>query len=281
MPHASFALGDVEVLALCDGVVEASRTLDEAFPTVPADAWPHLRARYPEAIGPNGRWQLHVHCFVLRAGGRTILFDTGIGPATAPAFGWSGTAGRLPGELAEVGVAPDDVDLVVISHVHDDHLGWTVADDGSPSFPDARYVVHRADLEALRGSDDPEDREIWRRTLAPLDDAGVLDPNDTPTEIADGLGLIHAPGHTPGHQVLLIDGDPPGVLSADVTNHPALVEEPSWHQQTDADPERAAATRAVLLERFERERRLYVTSHFAEPLGTIVSDRDGRRFRPL
>ncbi|HWC31910.1 MAG TPA: MBL fold metallo-hydrolase, partial [Actinomycetota bacterium] len=223
----------------------------------------------------------HVHCFVLRLPERTILFDTGIGPPTAPAFAWTGASGRLWDELEAAGVAREDVELVVISHTHDDHLGWTVDDDGAPAFPGARYLVHRADVEALRGSDDAEDREIWRKTVAPLEAAGVLDANDAPTELDRGLTLIHAPGHTPGHQVLLVDRGERAVLSADVTNHPALVEQPKWHQQTDTDPELASETRAELLERFERERRLYVASHFAEPRGTIVSGRDARRFRPL
>ncbi len=280
MPHGSFRVGDVEVVPLCDGVVEASRTLEESYPNVPPAAWPGLRARYPETVGPNGRWQLHVHCFVLRVAGRTVLFDTGIGPRSAPAFGWTGAPGGLPDELRATGIAAEDVDLVVISHVHDDHLGWTVADDGSPYFPGARYVVHRADVEELRGSADPEDREVWRRTVAPLETAGVHDASETPTQLDRGVTLIHAPGHTPGHQVLLLDrGDGAAVLSADVTNHPALVEEPSWHQATDAEPEVASKTRADVLERFERERRLYIASHFAEPHGRIVRGGDGRRFR--
>lgn len=216
---------------------------------------------------------MHAHCFILRSEGRTGLFDAGIGPRDAPAFGWAGIEGQMPEALAEAGVGAAHVDDVLISHVHDDHLGWLVAPELGPRFQNARHVLHRADWEAIQNGD-PEDVEIFERTLRPLERHGVLQLIDGPLDVTPSLRLEPAPGHTPGHQVLLVEDG--AILSADTTNHPALVEEASWSGTTDADPDLAARTRSRLLEDSEREGRLWITSHFAGPFGRVVT-RDGRR----
>jgi glyoxylase-like metal-dependent hydrolase (beta-lactamase superfamily II) len=275
MPHGTLRIGDVEVVALCDAATLAG-TLEESFPLVPAIEWPRLWAEYPDTVGDGGRWRLHFHCYLLRAEGRTILFDTGIGPASAPAFAWSQTEGMLLQELAETGVGPGHVDEVLISHVHDDHIGWLSTEDGDPRFPNARYVVNAADIEALRNGE-LDDGDIFERTLAPLERAGVLDASEERMRIGPSLELVRAAGHTPGHQVLVIDGvDARAILSADTTNHPALVEDPSWSGESDSDPDLAATVRAELLDLAERDARIWIPTHFPDPFVRIVTQ-DGRR----
>lgn len=281
MPHGSVRIGDVEIVALCDAVVPSSEEIETAYPRVPAEAWQRILTEWPETVADDGRWLLHVHCFLIRADQRTILFDTGIGPATAPAFGWSATEGILLEELAAAGAGLAHVDDVVISHVHDDHLGWTTTPDGAPRFPRARYIVNLADLDALRSGDD-EDRDVFARTLAPLEAAGVVEPSDERLRLGPSLELVRAAGHTPGHQVLVIDdGDARAIISADATNHPALVEDPSWSGITDSDPDLAATVRAELLDLAERDARIWITSHLAEPFVRIRTEDGRRRLLPL
>jgi glyoxylase-like metal-dependent hydrolase (beta-lactamase superfamily II) len=276
MSHGSVRIGSIEIVALCDGVLPSEDSLAASFPRVPDDAWPRLLEQHPETVTDDGRWLLHDHCYLIRASGRTILFDAGFGPATAPAFSWSGTEGRLLEELAEAGVGLAHVETVLVSHVHDDHLGWLATADGRPRFPNARYVVNRADIDALRG--DAEDPELFAATIAPLERAGVLDASEDRMDVAPGVELLHAPGHTPGHQVLLVeDGDDRAILSADTTNHPAMIEDPTWSGTTDGDMELAAETRASLLGRAEREQRVWITTHFADPFVRIVTEGDRRR----
>ena len=279
MPHGSIHVGSIEIVALCDGVLSSEESIASSFPRVPDETWPRLLEEHPECATDDGRWRLHDHCYLIRAGGRTILFDTGFGPATAPAFAWSGTEGRLLEELADAGAGLAHVDVVAISHVHDDHLGWLATPDGHPRFPNARYLVNGADIDALRNGD-VEDTGVFEATLAPLERAGVLDASEDRTRVAPGLELVHAPGHTPGHQVLVVDdGDGRAILSADTTNHPALVEEPTWSGTSDGDLDRAAQTRATLLDLAEREHRIWITTHFADPFVRLVRE-DGRR-RPV
>jgi glyoxylase-like metal-dependent hydrolase (beta-lactamase superfamily II) len=281
MPHGSIRVGDVEIVALCDGVVPSSETIQEAFPRVPAEAWPRLLAAYPETLTGDGRCRLHIHCYLIRAGGRTILFDTGIGPSSMPAFSWGRTEGVLLEELAAAGAELAHVDDVVISHVHDDHLGWATTEDGGPRFPRARYIVNAADLEALRGGD-AEDRDVFDRILGPLGEAGVLERSEERLRLGPSLELVLAAGHTPGHQVLVIDdGDARAIVSGDVTIHPALVEETSWSGTTDSDPDLAATVRAELLDLAERDARIWITAHLADPFVRIRTEDGRRRAVPL
>src|SRR5919205_279747 len=121
MKHRPRRVGDIEVVTLCDVVVTVGDA-DESFQGATDASWDETRERYPDVFDGDA-WRLHVHAFVLRTDGRTILVDTGVGPESAPAFAWTETRGALDRELDEAGVAPTDVDTVVITHVHDDHLG--------------------------------------------------------------------------------------------------------------------------------------------------------------
>ena len=125
---------------------------------------------------------------MLRAHGRTILVDTGVGGPTSPAMSWYPAPGRLMGALAESGTSPADIDTVVVTHVHDDHIGGTVTDEGAPAFPNARYVINRIDLDRQEhlAQQTEEDRAIWDILLAPLRSRGVLQAIDDAYEVAPG-----------------------------------------------------------------------------------------------
>jgi glyoxylase-like metal-dependent hydrolase (beta-lactamase superfamily II) len=278
MPHGSVQVGEVEITALCDGVLDSSEALEESFLGAPAGTWDDARARYPETVGPTGHWRLHVHCFALRTSGRTILVDTGFGPVTAPAFAWAKQPGRLPVELAEAGIEAGEVDTVIVTHVHDDHLGWTAFDGGRTlHFPNARYVIHRNDWEWMAGSEDPEDVEIFAELMKPIADLGALQLIEDRLEVTGELTVIPAPGHTPGHQVVLVESDGErAIVAGDTANHPVQVTLPGVASGTDTDPELAVRTRTDLLGRAEREDRLFVTGHFPQPFGRIITE-DGIR----
>jgi glyoxylase-like metal-dependent hydrolase (beta-lactamase superfamily II) len=117
---------------------------------------------------------------MLRANGHTILVDTGVGGPTSPAMSWYPAPGQLMGSLAETGTSPGDVEAVLISHVHDDHIGGTVTAEGAPAFPNARYVINRIELEWQQGlaQEAGEDQVVWDRLLAPLESRGVLQAVD-------------------------------------------------------------------------------------------------------
>jgi glyoxylase-like metal-dependent hydrolase (beta-lactamase superfamily II) len=282
MPHGTISIGQVEITALCDVATTFPRRLAEAFPETPAEAWEEFRSRYPEAfIGDDG-WLFHVHCYLVRSGERTILVDTGIGPPGTVAAGWVGTPGRLPNELDEAGSHPEEVDVVVLTHLHLDHIGWGVGSIAGPlpelAFPNARYVVQRNDWDLFRDFGDEEDRAAFDQQVVPLERSGALDAIEGSQRLMAGVHVVPTPGHTPGHQCVVVESDGHGaLLSGDLTNHPAQVTEPRWPSGGDMDRPRAAEIRATWLDRVESEGMTLVTAHYPMPFARLVRE-DGRRY---
>ncbi|MBW8484050.1 MBL fold metallo-hydrolase [Actinomadura sp. PM05-2] len=220
------------------------RPLDELFPGAAPELWDRVRAAEPDAFGPAGEWVLRFHCFLLRPpGGGTVLVDTGIGPEHSPAASWAPVPGRLVAALAEIGVAPEDVGTVVLTHLHSDHAGGAVA-DGVPVFPNARHLVQERELSWLDAAGGP----VLDGVVRPLREAGALDAVAGGTVLAPGVRVLPTPGHTPGHQSVLV-GDDELLVAGDLVLHPVQLADPAVTYLYDEDPAEAAATRAGLLAR--------------------------------
>jgi glyoxylase-like metal-dependent hydrolase (beta-lactamase superfamily II) len=278
-------LAGIELLALLDGNQEGD-AITEAFPDAPPEELLAYRDRYPGVVGGSGGWQLRVRAWLVRHPGGALLVDTGIGAVGSPAAEWFGTPGQLMQVLAEAGTDPAAIDTVVISHVHDDHVGGTVAFDArtpdappTPAFPNARYVIQRADWEWQQrtAKENDEDAAIYERLLRPLQDAGLLDLIEGDTALAEGIGAHHLPGHTPGHQIVRIgSGSNRAVISADAFNHPAQLSRPQWASGPDADrPAAARARRALIAELLLEPDTIVAPTHFEESFGHIVAGPDG------
>ncbi|MFN3338020.1 MAG: MBL fold metallo-hydrolase, partial [Thermomicrobium sp.] len=205
--------------------------LQVVFPAVAAPEWEPFRAWYPDTFSGPDMLYTRVTCYLIRGQQRTILIDCGVGPGPASLFG--NARGRLLQELADRGVTPDSIDMVVLTHLHPDHIGWA-AHENRPVFSRARYVVSRADLETFHQD---EVRTAMQaivpgyldECLTPLEATGVLDIVDETTELAPDLVVVPSPGHTPGMlRVELDDGTTRLWLVADVFTHPAQVARTEW-----------------------------------------------------
>jgi glyoxylase-like metal-dependent hydrolase (beta-lactamase superfamily II) len=176
------------------------------------------------------------------------------------------------------------VDIVVLSHLHPDHVGGNLRRDGDDvqlAFPRARYLVNAADWTAFH------DVEVQRhfpfafvdQTITPLETLGALDLFAGDHAATEEVTLRAAPGHTPGHTTARIQSrGAQAVLVADALVHPAQVTEPGWSSMFDMDPDQDRRTRRELLDELESENLLFAASHFPEPsFGRIVRD-DGRRY---
>lgn len=239
MAGPAMRFGDVEINVLEDGRGRLPREV--LFSDVPAgELEPALGADYPADFPYN--------CLLVRRRESSVLVDTGLGAARHPL---GGEGGHLWDELAAVGHPPEHVNVVVISHGHPDHIGGLVQ-DGTPAFPRARYVVSSADWRLWTSEDSLERMPApvaaaARAQLPPLEVAGVLLQVDGEQEVAPGVRVLPAPGHTPGHLAVEVEGAL--LYAVDALLHPLQVERPDVGRGTDADPERAIATRHTLLER--------------------------------
>ncbi|MGH8964137.1 MAG: MBL fold metallo-hydrolase, partial [Actinomycetes bacterium] len=211
---SSFVLGDVEVVKVVEwqGAIAPAR---DVVPGVTADVWAENQDWLaPDHWDPAGDMAVGVvQSWVLRSGGRTVLVDTGVGDGrerpSAPLF--HRRQGDLLGRLARAGVRPQDVDVVVNTHIHADHVGANtveVAGEYLPAFPNARYLVPAAD-DAHFGPEGgyanglrEDDRLIYEDSIAPVHRAGQVVLWEHEYRIDEHLTLEPAPGHTPGSSVL-------------------------------------------------------------------------------
>jgi glyoxylase-like metal-dependent hydrolase (beta-lactamase superfamily II) len=246
MGDSSITVGDVEISHLYDLVADFPfpRTLDRAFPAVPAEAWEPYRREYPSLFGPGNVPRFHVGCYLIRARGRTILADTGVGPASLGMAKLFGAGGHLPDRLRSAGVLPADIDTVMFTHLHPDHVGWNLRQDGGryrPTFPRARYVAHRADWDTVRRAEVQQQLAAIApgyvgQTLTPLASLGVLDLADGDCVLSREVTALHTPGDTPGSMSLLIASrGERAILVGDAIGHPAQVEHPDWGVIDDMD----------------------------------------------
>jgi len=278
-------IGAVEVTAVSDGTLFIDR--DEFFPNVPPDAWIPYRGE----LNAAGRVMLNMGSFVLRSDGQTILVDTGLGPDP---LGLDADCGHLLGELELGAVTPDEVDTVLMTHVHPDHIGWNLtygATAPSPTFPRARYLVPRADWEANVHETEglnagPMDRTraerqsgSFSRQVAPLEAAGKLDLYEGEHAVTSAITTLPTPGHTPGHMAVLIASQGERALVAgDLVHMPLEVHETSWTTRADMDPARAVASRRQTLDRIERDQSVLMAGHFPAPGFGRLERLAGRRY---
>ena len=228
---------------------------------------------HADLLAPDGTVHIPIGCFVLRTGDTTVLIDAGLGDVDV---GWA-RGGELPAAQAAAGVALDDIDIVVCSHLHVDHIGWLTVDD-RPFFPNATIRYGAADWERFVTGAEAEDR--GRRSMELLAAADRLDPLDGDmVAIAPGLTARHTPGHTLGHYGLVVSsGDERAVLLGDAVECPLQLEEPDFYALSDVDPAMAARTREALWRELEGTSTLMTAAHFPGlELGRVLQG-SGRRW---
>jgi glyoxylase-like metal-dependent hydrolase (beta-lactamase superfamily II) len=266
--RTAVTVGRFEVVALLDADGPFFLPAAEAFPGASEQDWARARQVDPAAFGPDGAWHLDFRCFAVRLpNGRFALVDTGIGPVDGPAAAWAPVPGRLPARLAEAGIGPADVDLVVLTHLHEDHYGWSVSPRGVPGFPAARYVVQRTEVAALEAAGD---EAVLAYVVEPLRATGQLSLVDGQEILAERQGTRlttePTPGHTPGHQsVLLRGGDHQVVITGDVLVHAVQLVAPDVAYAREADPGTAARSRRALLDRAGELPSSLATAHLHTP----------------
>jgi glyoxylase-like metal-dependent hydrolase (beta-lactamase superfamily II) len=271
VPHAPLSVGGAEVVPLCDARIPLPID-DEAPAELGPDGWGAVRSVYPWAFAGPHAWDLHVHAFAVRIAGSLVLIDTGIGTAPPPA--WGALEGSLMSELALASITPGEVDHVVLSHVHRDHIGGATGADGEPAFPYATYHLHPADWAAAVDADAAPVREAFERSIRPIADRDRLAVVAEDHEVVPGLRLLHAPGHTPGHRAVAVASEGEELLLVgDALHHPFQVELAGWASPADADPALASQTRRRLLASANETGAVVGAAHLAEPFGRVVEGR--------
>lgn len=270
-------VGNVDVTAIRD----KAHSFDRAwhYPAVPEEAW----APYLDLIeNEPGNAMVNFHCFVVRGDGRAVLIDTGWGPELGPP-GAPKSRGALPERLSEIGLEPEDIDVVAFTHLHADHVGWNLVYDGdaiSPRFGNARYLVSERDWDFFSSRE--ENHPNIARQALPLERTGVLDTFADGHSLTRSITAVATPGHTPGHTSFVVQsGGERLFILGDLIHHPVVATETGWVHRFDADPEEAVLTRRRQLRRLEEDRTLVAAGHLNHPTFGRFVRRGGRRiWRP-
>ncbi len=278
-------IGDVEIVALCDGEGVFPFGFDVVFPAVAAAEITAWQSVYPAAFASATHPPARYGSFLLRAPGQTVLVDTGFGTATGP----FPPGGALLADLASHGVMPADIDLVVFSHLHPDHVGQTFDPEGAPVFEHAAYAVTAADWRHFtapeRAADFPWIAGQPGRLAGPRPDGGRYELRLLAggEELAPGVFAREAPGHTPGHLALSVRSrGQEALLSADAFFHPAQLACPDWVNSSDSDPAVAVATRRAIVECVLDRDVVLGSCHFpGSGLGRVHSVNGAPRWLPL
>lgn len=217
------------------------------------------------------------HSWLVRTPQRTILVDTCAGNHKERP--WLPRFHRLDTpfieRLAAAGAGPGDIDVVLCTHLHADHVGWnTCLRDGRwvPTFPRAQYLFSRLENErwdpavGQRRSENPGRAAMYDDSVLPVIEAGQALLLEGEHAIDDHLRIEPSPGHTPGHVILKLGhGNASGVFCGDVLHHPVQVHEPGWSTRFCDDPVLAATTRRHVLAQCAEARSLLFPTHFAAP----------------
>lgn len=236
-------------------------------------------------LAPEGKITVPFNPVLINTGSKLILIDTGNGPGPNPAIG------RLVGSLAAAGYSPQQIDTVVISHLHPDHINGLHTKDGALTFPNAEVLMPQADWAFWMNEDnaakaaDPVNKNYFANAKKNLSDlTGHVTMYGWDKEIAPGLTSIGTPGHSPGHTSFAVaSGSDKIFIQSDVTNIPAFfLRHPDWHVMYDHDAELAQKTRHRFYDMAATEKAVVVGYHFPFPsVGHVEKDGAGYRLVPV
>ncbi|MGW7255240.1 MBL fold metallo-hydrolase [Streptomyces sp. NPDC054834] len=245
----------------------------------------------PHFADDEGILRLDSHSFAFTLGGLRILVDTGIGNGKERANpAWHNLDTDYLQRLTAAGFAPDTIDLVLLTHLHADHVGWNTQEvngEWVPTFPNARHLTSRTEREFWAGYDmDEARRQMFRDSVIPVEQAGLLDLIDVPAEgvdVAPGLRLLPTPGHTPGHiAVELNSRGQTALITGDCIHHPVQLAHPAIGACVDIDPEQSEASRRDLLGTLADTDTLVLGTHFAPPTaGRVITHEGVYRLSPV
>ncbi len=279
-----FKVGDFECMVISDGVFRYEPPLIKPPATI-------LFANAPKGLLEQVLKEHHIQpeqwlafndpfiCVMINTGSHKVLVDTGSGSFTP-------NTGRLQQNLQTVGIENSDIDTVILTHGHEDHVGGNTNAQSKQAFPKARYVIWKEEWafwtseKSEKLYENPELAFI-RKNLLPIQ--YQVDLVDHEAEIVPGVRVVPAPGHTPGHMVVDIFSNGEQLLCvSDAFIHPIHIEHPEWHTTFDMAPEQLITTRNLILNKAANEKTLMIASHFPFPgLGYAIQRGVGWKWQPI
>ena len=274
---ARHRLGNLHLHVLSDGLYY--QDAGAVFGIVPRLLWERL------GIPLNERHQMGIglNSLLLESGGKTILIETGVGDKERPLAQTERTGGRtLLDELRDAGVAPDDVDIVINTHLHADHCGWNTRKDADgayiATFPRARYLIQRGEWEAATHPNERTRATYLAENMLPIETSGQLELIDGETRVTDDVTIIPTHGHTADHaSVMLASAGEKAIYLGDMIQHSVQLERAPWVSSFDVYPLEAMETKKAVVAQAIAEQQLVIAVHCPFPgLGRMTTNAAGK-----
>jgi glyoxylase-like metal-dependent hydrolase (beta-lactamase superfamily II) len=280
-----FRIGEFEATVISDGALPLGDPTESFLGADKAE----IQGMLTGAFLPPGAATLEQNCLVLNTGRQLVLFDTGMGDSMGEASRMFGpTTGRLLRNMRAAGIDPAQIDMVIATHAHCDHIWALVDGNGNRNFPNAQVAIAEADVKFW--TDDANKRgpafmvpfiDGAKKNLAAYRDRMVMVRDGQ--EVIPGVTAIASPGHTVGHHCYAISsGNRVVVNTGDLAHHQVLLlRRPLLEFAFDTDPKQSAQTRSRLLDRIATDRHAVLSYHFPWPgLGNVVKEGSGYAWLP-
>ena len=239
---------------------------------------------FPHYADAEGNLLFSIHAFIIEHNGLIIVVDTCLGKGKLSSVPrWSEITTSFFEDFKSAGFDALNVDFVLCTHLHEDHVGWNTIRKGErwePTFPNAKYLF--SEVEWNHWSESEYSECILKASIEPLVQNDLKYLITPPYQLTNGLTLVPTPGHTPGHiSIEIVSMNEKAVITGDVMHSPVQCCEPKWEGASDVDPKMATDTRLEFLKRYESEGALILGTHFPTPsAGKIKRYGNAWRFSP-
>lgn len=273
-----YKVGDFEVTALNEGVVRNATPANMAV----NKTLPDIQKALGDAFLPTDHVINQFNVVVVNTGRNLVLLDSGFGDNGAP------TVGNLVNNMNAAGIDPKNIDTILVSHFHGDHINGIRAKAGAANFPNAEIMVPAPEWKHWTDAgEESKAPQVWKgnfgavkRVFDPI--AKDLKQYEHGKELVPGISAVDARGHSPGHTAFLVSsGNGKLLVTSDTVNHQILVRNPEWALWADMDPAMAAASRKRILDMAAADKIQIAAYHLPFPSTGFISKRgDGYEFHP-
>ena len=280
-----FKLGSFECFSINDGTYTYPHPSPFLFPNAPEEHLKQVLLEHNIQLEEWEEWTSPYICLLIKTDRHLVLVDTGagsLGPNT----------GKLIQNLEAEGVSVNDIDTIILTHGHPDHLGGNTDSEGNVIFSNARFVMWKnewgfwteePDLTRLKIDEHIKELLVTyaQNNLQPIREQ--IDLIHEETKIVPGIRAMAAPGHTPGHMIISISSEGQQLMViSDTVIHPVHMEQPDWYASVDLDSKQVVDTRKRLLNRAANEKALVLAFHFPFPgLGKVSQKGKGWQWHPI
>jgi glyoxylase-like metal-dependent hydrolase (beta-lactamase superfamily II) len=272
-----WVIGEVEIFQIVE--MEGGELIQSSIKNATPENIRNISWLHPNFADERGNLKALVQSFLLKSKGKNILIDTCNGNdknrPTCPTWGKLHT--NFLDRLSNLGIKESDIDRVVCTHLHFDHIGWnTKLENGvwRPTFPNSKYIFVKDEYKYWEQKPDKEvedDKLAFDDSVVPVVKSGLAQFVDSEYKLDDNISLTSTFGHTPGHVSVLIQSQGKrAIISGDFLHHPCQIANPEWIMNADTFPDKALETRVKMLNEIADTDILLIGTHFADPVAGYV-----------